>query len=119
MKWGQKSNLVKNSEKVDIQRKEQIMSSVSKSNATAKKQEVLEILLKNPRISLSLDDTLILDYIDTKIKVVKFLDNIFKSKAIISNLYLTLLDVLKLPPHLVYNYHAKQENRGDWLPFGR
>ena len=96
---------------------ESIITEVAQSKQTiSKKLKILECILNNPRISITHDNFLILDGTSIGISVVDFLDTISRNEEI-PDMYLTILDVLKLPSYLVSNDYAKQEDRGDWISF--
>lgn len=99
---------------------ERILQRVSKSKAViSKKVVLLDKLVANPRISFSEDDEIIVDGVNTNEPIVSFLDEIFHKKTQIPDIFLTILEMLKIPDQFVLNQNAQQEDRGDWIPFRR
>ena len=98
---------------------DRIMNKVT-NFALPSKSTILTLMFDNPRVSFSLlDDSIIIDSSNTNIPAQKFLNEIViqGSKKQLPDVYFTLLNLLKVPSHLVKNHHAITKDRGDWIPF--
>ena len=87
------------------------------SNTISIKRTILDYILQNERITLSQNDRIILDDSNTGLSVVQFIDNLCKRKSQVKDIYFTILDISKVPPHLIINDYAQQKSIGDWVPF--
>lgn len=75
------------------------------------------LVLENPRVTLSSADSIIVDGTDTGIKFVDFILNINRKKKDITDIYYHILDVVGIESNSVSNEIAKNHDRGSWIPF--
>ena len=80
-----------------------------------KKHEILKKIRDNSNVEISTDETIILDTQDTGIYVAGFINDLFRAKTVIPDIYLTILDRLGLDRSLVTNEHALTTSRGSWI----
>lgn len=81
------------------------------------KSQIIKLLLANPRITLSTNYEIILDGTNTEIEVRKFINDLMIKGGNFPDLYAAILDILKIPSHLIKNKNALQTHRGDWIPW--
>ena len=73
--------------------------------------------LSSPRIKLSTSNFLILDGRHTGVSLTDFGQTMRLKKAEVPGIYFTLLDAADITPGLVLKKHAKEKERGSWVPF--
>ena len=86
-------------------------------NLFAKADSLVDKVLSSPRIKLSTSNFLILDGRDTGVSLTNFAQTLKLKKAEVPDIYFTLLDAADITPSLVLNNHAKEKERGSWVPF--
>ena len=73
--------------------------------------------LETSRIKLSNSHTLILDEIETRVLLKDFEQRLKRKNVPVPDICFILLDAASITPDIVVNSHAKDEERGAWIPF--
>lgn len=113
------SKLDINQSRDDKNQIDRIHYQLTQSNLQSKTSKEALIKFQNsPRINYSESDTIILDGRDTFVPVVDFFLTIRNpKKKKFPDVYFPILEASNLEYHYVTNQHAKEIERGNWLPF--
>jgi len=100
------------------------IKSLTKGAFVDEKEKIVEIIRDNPRVSLSLDNTILLDNNETNVNIGKFLDILYhrnKNKKYdpLPEDYYSILSVLNIPQSLIKNTNAFKTTTGSWNHFRR
>ena len=80
-------------------------------------KKILDQLFATESIEFSTTNTIIVDNIDTKLKVIDFIQTLRRKTGAVDDRHILVLDHLNLNPQLVNNRNALNRESGDWLPF--
>ena len=83
----------------------------------SKAYSLADKILSCPRIKLSNSQTLILDGLETGKFLSDFVQQLRREKAVVPDIYFTLLDAAGISATLILNQNAKAKERGSWVPF--
>ncbi len=83
-----------------------------------KSKKILDKINENPRVDISIDETILLDDTDTKIPIVDFLNKLQRKSGAVPEIYNTILTILNVPNDLFKSTNAKSKNTEGWRYFG-
>ena len=95
---------------------ESVKNEINK-NLFAKVDSLVDKVLSSTRRKLSTSNFLILDGRDTGVSLTDFAQTLKLKKAEVPDIYFTLVDAVDITPTLALNNHAKEKERGSWVPF--
>ena len=79
------------------------------------KKQILDLILDSAKVKISNSQTIIVENLDTEIKVIDFINTV-RSQKTISPLHETILKALDLPSSLITNKNVRQKQEG-WISF--
>ena len=85
-------------------------------NLFSKADYSVDKILSCPRIKLSKSQTLILDGVETRFKLLDSAQQLRCKNADVADIYFTLLEAACISPTLILNQNAETKEGGSWVP---